>query len=107
MKYKFFNKKDLDNTDYSELLICQIADVIISDWTELANEKNKHILELVNAMKQINYISDQYYLDSGINIVVSFLAYTNNWKTYSSKIIKAELKKRIENLNKQYGKLRD
>jgi len=101
---KLFNKEKLDTTDYSALPLSKIATIIKVDWEEINDEKNSYGLEMANAMQELNSIEDDYYLDPGIRVVFGFLEFSKNWRTYKSKRIKADLKRRIEELNKKLKK---
>lgn len=46
----------------------------------------------LNAMRELNSISDSYYLDSAVSVVLYFLANANSWRGEKARAIKAELK---------------
>tara|TARA_R110000868_G_scaffold334663_1_gene595372 strand:- start:223 stop:489 length:267 start_codon:yes stop_codon:yes gene_type:complete len=57
-------------------------------WTK----KYPYAAPYVSAMLTMNKISDNYYLDSGSEIVQRFLCNANQWRGDTAKLIKAELK---------------
>lgn len=99
MAMSLFKKAYVDATDYSKLSISEIAKVILNDWKEIILPKNAYPLELVNAMATLKVLKDYYYLDDGYEIVGRFVNNCKGWNTYSAKIIKSELKKRLINRN--------
>ena len=98
---KFFNRKKIDNTNYSILSLSDIAIKIKNDWKELSEEKNQYSLELVEAMQTLNSIDDNYCFDSGLEMVSQFVSNSRGWNTYTAKKIKEELKRRIIEYNKK------
>ena len=46
----------------------------------------------IDAMGDLNHVSDNYYMDSGSSIVRYFLANANTWRGENARRIKAELK---------------
>lgn len=67
----------------------EIANEIAADW------KNPHYsaLPYLQAMRTLNSIEDNYFLDSGKSIVCYFLANAATWKGETARRIKKELKK--------------
>ena len=69
--------------------ISTIAAEIASNW------KNPYFgaKPYLSAMFSLNSINDNYYLDSGYEIVCRFLSNASTWRGEVAKRIKAELKK--------------
>lgn len=68
--------------------IHQIAKDIFKDW-ENVNYAAKPYLE---AMRSLGNITDSYYDDSGVSVVLYFLSNASTWRGAKAKEIKAELK---------------
>ena len=68
--------------------IYEIAKEIRKDW------KNIYFgtVPYVDAMQELNQITDKYYLDSAKSIILYFLANASSWRGETAKRIKAELK---------------
>lgn len=74
------------------LTISQIANKIEKDW------KNVHYTAkpYLDAMKTLNSIKDNYYLDSGSSIIAYFLSNANSWKGEVARDVKKELNRRLK-----------
>jgi len=74
------------------LTISQIASQIEKDW------KNVHYTArpYLDAMKSLNSIKDNYYLDSGSSVIAYFLSNSNSWRGVISRDIKKELNRRLK-----------
>ena len=68
--------------------IYEIAKEIHKDW------KNIYFgaVPYVEAMQELNQITDKYYLDSAKSVILYFLANASSWRGETAKRIKAELK---------------
>ena len=68
--------------------IYEIAKEIRKDW------KNIYFgaVPYVDAMQELNQITDKYYLDSAKSVILYFLANASAWRGETAKRIKAELK---------------
>lgn len=66
----------------------EIAAEIRKDWQKV----NFAAKPYLDAMRQLTYITDNYYFDSGKIIVLYFLSNASTWKGETAKRIKAELK---------------
>ena len=65
-----------------------IANEIKKDWLKV----NYAAKPYLDAMGELNHVSDNYYLDSGSSVVNYFLCNANTWRGENAKRIKAELK---------------
>ena len=68
--------------------ISLIAAEIQTKWKNI----NPSAKEYLNAMMYLNSINDNYYFDSGKEIVLRFLSWANTWRGEDARRIKAELK---------------
>lgn len=66
----------------------EIASDIKKSWTKI----NPSAEEYLKAMRCLNSINDNYYFDSGKEIVLRFLVWANTWRGEDARRIKAELK---------------
>lgn len=74
-----------------------IAREIISTWGPLqgAGQKNgvsRPAVPYIEAMLQLDKITDKYYEDDGKTIVLYFLSNASSWRGETARRIKAELK---------------
>ena len=69
-----------------------IATEIKQDWKNV-NYAAKPYLE---AMSQLDKITDNYYLDSGTSIVSYFLSNAGSWRGEVARRVKAELNKMLK-----------
>lgn len=67
----------------------EIANEIAADW----KKPHYSALPYLQAMRTLNSIEDNYFLDSGKSIVCNFLANAATWKGETARRIKKELKK--------------
>lgn len=67
----------------------EIAQEIAADW----KKPHYSALPYLQAMRTLNSIEDNYFLDSGKSIVCHFLANAATWKGETARRIKKELKK--------------
>lgn len=65
-----------------------IAAEIRRDW----KKPNFAAAPYLEAMQTLDRISDDYYADSGVSVVLYFLANANSWRGEVAKRVKAELK---------------
>lgn len=66
----------------------QIAKEISNDWTNV----NYGAKPYLDAMKELNSVTDSYGYDSGKSIVLYFLSNASSWRGEIAKQIKNELK---------------
>lgn len=72
--------------------LCDIARVVRRNWTKV-NFAAEPYLE---AMYSLRKVDDQFYEDSGKEIVIYFLANAQGWRGEVAKAVKAELNRRIK-----------
>jgi len=73
--------------------ISQIARAIRADWKNV----NYAAVPYLDAMAELESITDMYYLDTAKTVVVYFLGNAASWRGPVAKAIKAELKGMIKN----------
>ena len=78
--------------DLTALSLSKLANLIRRDWGAKVNYAAKPYLD---ALAQLETISDKYYQDDARGIVSYFLANAGTWRGENAKAIKAELKRRI------------
>lgn len=66
----------------------QFASEILEDWKTV---QKSPAWPYLRAMFQLNYVSDNYYLESGRDIISRFLCNAQYWRGPVAKRIKAEL----------------
>ena len=71
----------------------RIAQEIYADWGDKVNFAAKPYLR---AMAVMHSVRDNYYHDSGREIVVRFLSNAGAWRGDKAKAIKAELKEMLK-----------
>lgn len=76
---------------YSEKNIAQLANIIRKDWKKV----NYAAKPYLDAMYQLDKISDDYMYESGRSIVLYFLSNAGAWRGEVAKAVKAELKTRL------------
>jgi hypothetical protein len=69
-----------------------IAREITADWQKV----NYGAVPYLNAMKQLNSITDRYYEDSAVSVVSYFLCNASTWRGEVAKRVKLELNKMIK-----------
>ena len=77
------------NTQTEQRAISTIAREIVKDWGPKMYFGAK---PYVNAMLQLNKITDKYGFEDGKSIVLYFLANASSWRGETARRIKAELK---------------
>ena len=70
-----------------------IAAEIQKDWGQKVNYAAKPYLE---AMKELDLISDQYYLDSASSVVMYFLGNAQGWRGDTARRVKKELNQMLK-----------
>ena len=75
--------------------IWQIADEIRGSWKKV----NYAAVPYLEAMEQLGSVSDNFYLDSGQEIVARFLGNANGWRGDDARRIKAELRTALESVD--------
>ena len=68
--------------------IYDIAKEIRNDWKKV----NYAAAPYLDAMRQLDEITDNYYCDSGKSIVLYFLSNASSWRGETARRIKKELK---------------
>jgi hypothetical protein len=68
--------------------IYEIAAEIERDWKKV----NFGARPYLDAMYSLNDIKDNYFLDSGVSVVLYFLANANSWRGEVARRVKKELK---------------
>lgn len=66
-----------------------IACEIKSDWVKVSPCAKPYL----DAMEQLGSIKDNFYDDSGVSVVLYFLANARSWRGEKAKAIKVELNK--------------
>ena len=66
----------------------EIAREIRKAWTKVSPYAEPYL----EAMESLNSINDNYYFDSGKEILLRFLSWANTWRGEDARRIKAELK---------------
>ncbi len=79
--------------DLNTMSLSQIARIIRGDWDKI----NFAAVPYLNAMRELNKITDNYGYDNGASIVAYFLANASQWKGVVAKAVKLELNKRLKN----------
>jgi len=85
-------EQDFNQQDYSKMTLSQIANVIKKNWLNV----NYAAQPYLDALFDLEKITDNYYLDSGSSIVAYFLSNATSWKGEIAKVIKTELKKQLD-----------
>ena len=85
----YFKYADASKKEVGTRPLCDIAQDIRKDWKNV-NFAAKPYLQ---AMGQLDKITDKYGMDDAKNIVSYFLANASSWKGETAKKIKQELKK--------------
>ena len=68
-----------------------IAQEVRSDWKNVWFGAKPYL----DAMETLDSVDDNYYLDSGVSIVLYFLANAQTWTGDKARAIKAELKNAV------------
>ena len=66
----------------------EYADIIKKDWRKLSPYAEPYL----NAMRGLNQITDDYYLDSAQSVVLYFLSNASGWRGDTARAIKKELR---------------
>lgn len=72
--------------------ICNIASEIYADWKNVS----PYAAPYLEAMMDLDKITDRYMMDSGRSIVAYFLSNAQQWKGDKAKEIKKELNKLLK-----------
>jgi hypothetical protein len=75
-----------------ERSLATIAREIRTDWKPVS----QHAEPYLRAMFSLSRITDPYYLDSGLIVVLYFLSNASAWRGDKAKAIKAELKTMVK-----------
>ena len=76
--------------------IWKIADEILATW----GKPNYAAKPYIDAMKQLGSVNDNFYLDSGQEIVIRFLGNASGWRGNDARRIKSELRTALDNVDK-------
>lgn len=68
-----------------------IAREIESDWSTKGKGVSPYAAPYLDAMKSMIVITDNYFQDSGVSIVLYFLANAQSWRGDTARRVKAEL----------------
>jgi hypothetical protein len=71
--------------------LSDIASVISKNWNNITHAK-----PYLDAMFNLEKITDNYILDSGYSVVAYFLSNATTWKGEIAKLVKKELNKRLK-----------
>jgi hypothetical protein len=74
------------------LPISGIANLIRRDW----RKPYFGAVPYINAMAQLNSVTDDYWNDSGKSIILYFLSNASSWRGDVAKLVKTELKRRLK-----------
>jgi hypothetical protein len=69
-----------------------IAQEIRTDWSAQKGGISPHAKPYLDAMTELDNISQNYYADSGKSVVLYFLSNASTWRGETARRIKAELK---------------
>ena len=81
--------------DLTKLSLSQLASIIRADW----DKPYFGAVQYLQAMGTLEWITDCYGYDSGKEIVIYFLANATRWKGENARKVKAELKRRVNELS--------
>lgn len=70
-----------------------IAEEIKQVWSKIGKGVYFGAVPYLEAMETLDDITDDYYFDSGTEMVIYFLANANTWRGETARRVKAELKK--------------
>ena len=73
-----------------------IAEDIRQNWKKVSMYAEPYL----EAMEQLDRITDNYYLDSAESVVLYFLSNASGWRGQKAREIKAELKSMLNDLNR-------
>ena len=82
--------------DLRTMTIGRIAILIADDWNAIPECAAVY----VNAMVQLNSITDQYIMDPGSEVVARFLCNASTWKGEIARAVKKELNRRLKGVYK-------
>lgn len=87
----------LNGREIKDLTLSQLALIIGQNWKETSkNGVYFGAKPYLQAMTQLDNVSQDFGLDSGKSIVIYFLANASTWRGDVAKAVKAELNKRIK-----------
>ena len=75
-----------------EMSLSGIASEIRKDWAKV----NFAAVPYLEAMGQLDSISDSYYADTGMSVVAYFLSNANTWRGDTARAVKKELNRRLK-----------
>ena len=66
----------------------EIAREIQQDWKNVPYYAQPYL----NAMRHLEYMDDDFYLDNGVSVILYFLSNAGSWRGETARRVKAELK---------------
>jgi len=72
--------------------LATIAQEIESDWSKKGRGVSPYARPYLDAMKTMGSITENYFHDSGVSVVLYFLANAGAWRGDVARRVKAELK---------------
>ena len=66
----------------------EIAREIQQDWKNIPYYAQPYL----NAMKHVEHMDDDFYLDNGVSVILYFLSNAGSWRGETARRVKAELK---------------
>ena len=85
---------ELGNHTLENAPIFVLARIARRDWKNISSYARPYL----DAMHELNNITDKYILDDGVSVVLYFLSNAAGWRGPFAKLIKAELKRRAANV---------
>ena len=85
--------KELTEEEVKTLTISELAGAAARDWGNI----HYTAMPYLEAMKGLRSINDRYGIEDGKMVVAYFLNNARTWKGHNARIIKAELRRRLEN----------
>lgn len=72
-------------------------DTMSGKWSQ---KSAAYAMPYIQAMRTLDQITDEYYMDSGYEIVARFLCNASSWRGEDARRIKKELNKILSDFNK-------
>lgn len=76
--------------------IAQIARLIREDWSSRGKGVNFAAIPYLQAMLQMDKVTDYYGRDSGKGVILYFLSNASSYRGDVARLVKVELKKRLK-----------
>jgi hypothetical protein len=80
--------------DLTTLSISALASLIWDDWSKQGKGVNFAAKPYLEAMLDLQNITDKYMFETGLSVVCYFLSNAGTWKGETAKAVKKELKRR-------------